>query len=354
MRIGIVVLGLPPLKIGGSEIQAWELAQQLSRGHEVCVFTKRFSGQSAQENINGIPIVRTKFWPFPFNFPSYTALTSYKLRKQAGNLDVLICYGATPNGVIGAVVGKLTGLPFCVSIRGSDWYQIEPKWWGHYLLKWVLSKSNAVIVQAENIKNSLKSKFGFLDPFVISNGKETDGRTAHGDSVLFVGSLARHKGVDVLLAAMKKLPDIPLVIVGDGTERDQLEAQAKGMKVEFAGRLAPHRVKDAMIQRGRVLVLPSTLNEGFPNVIMEAMSVGLPIIASDISGGITDLLQGGKNGLLVPPSDPDELQSAINQLWNDPRQHSRYSRAGREASLQYSWDLIVPKIESVLRSVTAH
>lgn len=339
--------GLPPAHVGGAEVQAWELARRLARSHEVTVFTRRFDGLPAHEVLEDVRIVRTPFWPQPFSLVSHVAASVGTIRRYAPDLDALLCFRATPGGVIGALVKHLTGLPFCVSIRGGDWYFVAPHAWGRLLLRGVFAASSAVVVQAPRIRDEVQAGFPSVRPVVVPNGVEPDARTAHGDAVLFVGNLIARKGVPVLIEALRRLPGVRLVIAGDGPERPRLEELARGLDVEFAGALPPEQVRDLMVERGRLLVLPAVAGEGFPNVLLEAMSVGLPVVASDVAG-VADLLQGGEAGALVPASDATALAAAVERLWSDADARARLGRAGKTASEQYAWSRVVPRIESLL------
>lgn len=350
MRIGIVETGLPPVKTGGAEVQAWALARRLALAHQVTVFTKRYTGLPAEETVEDVRIIRTRVFPSPVSLPFHILFSARTILKERDRLDVLLCFRATPGGVIGAFVKKRTGLPFCVSIRGGDWYFVAPHAWGRALLKFVFANTDQVVVQAPGIKKDIQATFADVSPAVIPNGVTADTREAQGDAVLFVGNLIPRKGVDVLLKAMRALPDIPVVIAGDGPERNRLEALSAGMKVTFLGRVKPEHVRDIMVEHGRVLVLPAVKGEGFPNVINEAMSVGLPVIASALAG-IPDMLASGTAGCLVQPGSVEELRDAVCALYDDPQKRTAFSVAGKQAAGRYEWSLVAERWIETLSAI---
>jgi glycosyltransferase involved in cell wall biosynthesis len=141
-------------------------------------------------------------------------------------------------------------------------------------------------------------------------------------TIICVGRLSPEKGQAGLLRAFAKVrsshPELTLRLVGDGPERGALEALAEELAVSsaitFAGRL-PEEETLAEIARSDLLVLPSFM-EGLPIVLMEAMAVGVPVIASRVAG-IPELVEDGKTGLLFTPSNWDELASAIDRLLGD-------------------------------------
>ena len=145
---------------------------------------------------------------------------------------------------------------------------------------------------------------------------------ARKKTIICVGRLSPEKGQAGLLRAFAKVrpshPELELRLVGDGPERGTLEALAEELgisgAVTFAGRL-PEEETLAEIARSDLLVLPSFM-EGLPIVLMEAMAVGVPVIASRVAG-IPELVEDGATGLLFTPSNWDELASGIDRLLGD-------------------------------------
>jgi colanic acid/amylovoran biosynthesis glycosyltransferase len=145
-------------------------------------------------------------------------------------------------------------------------------------------------------------------------------------TVLFVGRLVEKKGVDVLIDAMAMVrateQSLTLTIVGDGPLRTDLKRRAAdaGVPAEFRGWLKPQEVQTAM-RRALLLAVPSRTAdggdaEGLPTVIMEAMALGVPVIASR-HAGIPEIIAHGVTGLLIPESDPPALAEAIFTIHRD-------------------------------------
>jgi glycosyltransferase involved in cell wall biosynthesis len=157
---------------------------------------------------------------------------------------------------------------------------------------------------------------------------------ANMQTMICVGRLSPEKGQTGLLRAFAKLrarrPELMLRLVGDGPDRMSLEALAKELgltdAVTFAGRL-PEEETLAEIARSDLLVLPSFM-EGLPIVLMEAMAVGVPVIASRVAG-IPELVEDGETGLLFTPSDWDELASRIDFLLGDEAQRTRLTEKAK-------------------------
>jgi glycosyltransferase involved in cell wall biosynthesis len=140
---------------------------------------------------------------------------------------------------------------------------------------------------------------------------ESDVAGTGGGYALFVGRLSREKGVDVLLDAWEKLAGkIPLKIVGDGPLLSEIEKKAAHIPaVELLGRRTRSDVLSLM-KEALVLVVPSICFEGFPVTIVEAYSVGLPVIASDL-GSLSSLIDHGRTGRHFRPGDAQDLADQV-------------------------------------------
>ncbi len=150
---------------------------------------------------------------------------------------------------------------------------------------------------------------------------------ATGEFALFVGRLSPEKGADVLVRAAGMTPGIPVRLVGDGPLKGALEESAP-QNVTFLGQLSEAAVAE-QYRTARFLVVPSLCFEGCPLVISEAMSHGLPVIASRI-GGLPELVVEGESGLLFEPGDSAGLAECMGHLWSDSQQMRRLGRRGVE------------------------
>ncbi|MBA7700142.1 D-inositol-3-phosphate glycosyltransferase [subsurface metagenome] len=143
-----------------------------------------------------------------------------------------------------------------------------------------------------------------------------------GDYGLFVGFLARRKGVDNLLQAAAQLNDsVHLMIVGDGPDRSRLWALTQSLgiadRVKFTGAITNPNHLAELYGTARFFCLPALSECGIPLVILEAMACGAPIIASKLSA-IPSVVQDGYNGFLVEPSDIDRLAQKMQILASSP------------------------------------
>jgi len=158
--------------------------------------------------------------------------------------------------------------------------------------------------------------------------------TGTGTRLLTVGRLASVKGMPVLLSAIKKLlpnhPGLTLTVVGDGPERLDFQKRAVELgldeQVSFVGYQSQDQVRDRL-QETDLFVLPS-FAEGVPVVLMEAMAAGVPVVTTRIAG-VSELVDDGGSGLLVPPGNEQSLALAMDTLLRDPEMRNRFGLAGR-------------------------
>lgn len=155
-----------------------------------------------------------------------------------------------------------------------------------------------------------------------------------GLRVLAVGRLSHYKGFSHLCEALELVPDATLCLVGKGEERHKLEilAARPGLRgrIHLAGEL-PDALLDACYRRSQVLCMPSlTRSEAFGLVLLEAMSRGLPCIATSVPGsGMSEVVRHGETGLLVQPGSADELAQALRTFSADPALRDRMGLAGK-------------------------
>jgi glycosyltransferase involved in cell wall biosynthesis len=152
----------------------------------------------------------------------------------------------------------------------------------------------------------------------------------------FLGAFNESKGLEVLVAASSKLVQrrpLRVALAGDGPLRREIErvAMTSGVPVVFLGRLSTSEVP-AFLAAVDVLAVPSR-DEGLPRVVLEAMAMRVPVVASRV-GGIPDAVQEGVSGLLIPPGDEDAFAAALARVLDHPQLAARLGAAGRNRVLE--------------------
>jgi glycosyltransferase involved in cell wall biosynthesis len=360
MHIGMIVRGYPPERVGGAEHQAKKLAQKLAQdGHDVTVFAGSRENSVTDENVH-LKIVKVKYRDIRLLRIFLTPLIAFlpRIKKRAARLDVLVCYQVTFAGVVGLWGKILFKIPLVTWLRAESEYTA---FLGKYFFTPLLLKSSDLfVVQSEVIKDQVRRSHYYRLLFgrqrlagiqVIPNGIDPVGAPAipyrDRKGILYVGRLHRVKGIPYLVQAMQGLEE-KLWIVGRGPEQDYLSRISGGINVEFLGEL-PQEELFRYMRRARCLVLPS-LSEALPNVILEAMSAGLPVIATRV-GGVPGVAIHGRTGFLVEPRNPAQIKTSLEILLRDPALGEAMSRASLQELEKYSWPAVLKKFEDAILNV---
>ncbi len=173
-----------------------------------------------------------------------------------------------------------------------------------------------------------------------------------GPYLVAVGRLEAQKGFDVLVRAYARLREggvtPPLVIVGEGDERDALRGLAHTLGVAEHVIFAGFQANPYPWLRGAAVFVSSSRFEGFCRVIAEALAVGTPVVATDCPSGPAEVLENGQAGLLVPNEDADALAEALRRLLGDRALQGKLSRYGPERARAFLPATTVRAFEAVL------
>lgn len=165
--------------------------------------------------------------------------------------------------------------------------------------------------------------------------------------LLFVGDLRRDKGIDVLLSAYNDLVNAPPLVLIGKVWNDTPRIFPSNVIVFKDW---PNKAVLAAWKRSLIAIVPSVWPEPFGMVVIEAMSAGRPVIASQI-GGIPEIVAAEKTGLLVPPGDPMSLRHAIERLLVNPKLMDEMGMAARRRAERFQASIVVPQIEEVYTSL---
>lgn len=344
MKIGILVRGLPPGEIGGSEIQAHNLAVALCEcRHNVSVFSNNGKGNRPYK------LYRSWYVNIPglrWFMKVFSTLAHIRTNKP----DVLICYLFHDAGIIGGLASLLFGIKSYSFVRGEGCY--KGGWIHRRLTGFIVRNSASVLVQSEKIKKDFLRHYKHKKIVVIPNGilpTKADKSKKRYD-VAYVGRLVRDevndKGVRYLLEAVKDT-DYKTVIIGYGDEECTLRKRA-GQNVVFLGKL-PHQEALTQLVQAKIMVFPTIYGDGFPNAVLEAMELGLPVIATDTTG-VPGLVEHKKTGFVVERRNSKQIRKYIGVLLEDNMLHKQMSRECKKKAKGYYWNNIVKQIEDVLNN----
>jgi len=268
--------------------------------------------------------------------------------EQARGLGVkhLHAHFATVASHVAHLVWRLTGLPYSFTAHAKDLYRetVNPD-----LFRAVADGARFVVTVCEANRSHIRENLyaGGRTPIRrLYNGVDLgffqpEGDAYRGAKVVGIGRLIEKKGFDILLEAVRRLRQegkpIECTIVGEGEDREKLEAAARtaGLDgaVRFTGAL-PQPETVARIHAASAVVLPCVVGrdgnrDALPTVLLEGFACGRPVISSPVAG-VAEIVDEGRNGLLVPPRDPAALARAMAALLGDPEAVRRMGRAGRE------------------------
>ena len=368
----LITTGIFPPDIGGPATYVPTIAKALAeRGHQVTVLTT-----SEPENLQWDDSI------YPFFVSRINRRQKIWLRSLKCIAEILRLGRAADviyaNGVYfeAAIASKFLRKPLVMKIVGDEAWErsVRRGWtknnfedfqqrcqsWQAELLKrhrsWVVRQADRVIVPSQYLANWIV-KWGVPTEriAVIYNAAEIpDGveplpiPLKTPVKAVTVGRLVPWKQVDGLIEALREIPELGLVVVGNGPERPRLEriAQELGVsgRVYFAGQRSKKETLSLMAACD-FFVLNST-HEGLPHVILEAMALGLPVIATSV-GGTPEVVQDGETGLLVPLNG--ELTGTLKRVVNDYHLRQVLSQRARHWVCQnLSAEQMVKQTETVL------
>jgi glycosyltransferase involved in cell wall biosynthesis len=245
------------------------------------------------------------------------------------------------------------GLPVIVSERNHpDRQHLNSVW--RRLRDWTYQRAARVVFQTEGAKACYPPELQARST-VIANPLRLNQKAANPlekRKLVAVGRLTGQKGFDFLLRAFAKIAgDLPawkLIIYGEGEERARLESLRDELglvaRVDLPGNTKNH---GDWIDKAGLFVLSSRY-EGQPNVLMEAMAAGLPVVAFDCPFGPGEMIVHGENGLLVPPEDVDALAENLADLMADDDKRARLATKAADIAGRYSHDVIMAKWTALL------
>jgi len=354
----------PPEKIAGTAINTQFVAEELAaRDVRVSVVVNTRQHAPAREVEGPLEVVRLRPLAMPMTrMAQRVALLVGIARRRRPD----VMYGtALSSGFLALVAGRCLGIPAVTNVAGYDLYASGP-WARRTYIRWALAGSAGLTAHTADLAARAFALSG-RRPEVVTPGLKL--RPAHqidrpaaravlalpeaGRIVLYAGRLSPEKGVVWLLRAFPQViaacPDAHLVLVGDGPQRNELTALARTLGLEgatFFGGLQPHEAVICYMRAADLFVLPS-LQEPFGIVLLEAMSCGLPVVASNVMG-IPSIVEDPANGHLAPPRDAAALADRIiRSLQAPPAERAALAERNMAKAAGYSIPRIVDRLLAV-------
>ncbi len=310
-------------------------------------FAARFADVPAFESIDSMEVSHPRTLHLPvvgraIAGPLFAASIAARFTQIRHKIDVVLGTWAYPDAWASVVLGTIANVPTVVKVHGSDINVVAQKPLQRFQLARVLPKAAAVVavsraladeianlgVPAENIhviRNGVDGERFFLGDRALARRALANAHpradaafSQDGPVVLFVGNLKTEKGIHDLLEAwptvVRDCPTATLCIVGGGSESERVKRQCAELPSAFAIGPVDHTEVALWMRASTLLCLPSW-NEGTPNVVLESLACGRPVVASSV-GGIPEVVNKPILGTLVAPRSPSALATALSDCLN--------------------------------------
>lgn len=372
----------PPHIYGGAGVVVGELARALSRrmGVEVRCFGERAPSTDGVAVRGYTPWERVKAGPDGPAFAPALETLSIGLAMARDPVDAQVAHAHTWYAdMAGVWMRTLHRVPLIVTLHSLEplrpW-KADQLGSGYLLSSWIektgVETADRVIAVSARMREDILRHFA-VDPakvVVIHNGIDPERfrRTERRDAlerrsvrspyVLFVGRITDQKGIFHLLEAARKLPpEVQVVLCAAAPDTPEIEqrlrrAVAEQPNVLWIGEMVPLGDVVQLYSHAAVFVCPSVY-EPFGLINLEAMACETPVVASAV-GGILEVVEDGRTGLLVPPASPDDLAAAIRRVLDDPGFARALGQAGRRrVEERFSWASVAERTEQVYKDAIA-
>lgn len=361
MKISIIVHHFPPKWLAGTEIATYNLAKFLSkRGYSIEVITSYDEGYNFSNINNGFIIHRIK-WSKIRIIGIIQFWLKILTKIRATNPDIILAQ-SFGMGMPALLCRFFLKKPFIVWGRGEDIN--NPDLFYKITIPIILQASHSILALTTNMQKKIKpitQKKTYIIPNGIdlrefNNSYINYNHRKNKKTILYIGRLHPIKGVEYLIIAMKKIhfqfPDIRLNIVGDGIEKVKLKNMVGELELEdcvhFVGKVS-HTDILHYLRNADVFVLPS-ISEGFPNVLLEAMACGLPIVATHV-GGIPDIVHDQVHGFLVEPKNAEKIAEKISIILNDESLSDTFSSNNLRDVVKYDYENVIEELAKVIDNI---
>ena len=343
---------------GGQELRILAESQGLARrGHELTLLCPPEARIYAEAPAWGLRTVA-----LPIGRKRLGSLLVLRRWLRANHCDVLSTHSSTDSW-LGALATVGTHLPI---VRTRHISAPVPR---NALSRWLYRRASRIVTAGEALKADLAERTGVpperiesvptgADPAMYRPGDKLAARAQLGlpREALLVGivaTLRSWKGHRYLLEALPA--GATLIIVGDGPQREALEAQVKEAGLQGRVRFAGDR-RDVVpwLQALDIFALPSYANEGVPQALLQAMLVGLPCVTTDV-GSIRELATDGVTALVVPPKDIGALRASLERLMQDAALRGRLGEAARRHCVEHmSYERMLDRMEAIYREAARY
>jgi glycosyltransferase involved in cell wall biosynthesis len=195
-----------------------------------------------------------------------------------------------------------------------------------------------------------RSRIGIVPALMPWEGRAESSK--NGNLISFVGRVSLEKGIEDFIGAARLMPGIPFAVAGHGDKMPGIRKKAP-TNIRWLGFLRSKELRELYIQ-SRIIVVPSRWYESFPNVVVQAMAHGRPVVAADM-GALSSIVQDGETGLLFKAGDPADLAVRLSALYANDALCRTLGETGRERALtRYSPQSVYSALMAVYAKAILH
>jgi glycosyltransferase involved in cell wall biosynthesis len=398
MRIAVLTSSYPRFQGDGTAPFVMSITESLAKlGHTIQVVAP-YDISVKNDLISTVPIKRFKYiWPnnlhimgharslkadvklrplVLFLLPFFLIASTINLIKECRRIDAQIIHAhwVLPNGFIAAIASKILGIPFIISLHGSDIFMADRNFLFRAIARWTFKQSSYVTACSQELYDRAKKINKDINIELIPWGanpeifkptvdrtkiREKYGWSSEEIVITTLGRMVYKKGFDQLILIAKELSNIntpfKIIIGGSGPLENPLRKMAEEQDVldliSFPGQIPWNEVPD-FLAASDIFVLPSRRDkagnlDGLPTVLLEAMACGLPCIASDV-GGVNLVINEGVDGFIFQPKDLDRMQKCLAILIENKQLRESFGTESRRQIIEeFNWENVAKSIEKL-------
>lgn len=363
MRILVVIYEFPPVGGGGGQVARDICHGLVNSGHEVRVLTAHLNDLPRQEQIDGFHVTRIPSWRRQAYEADLLAMAGFVISGSIAGFreirrwhpDLIHVHFAVPSGPVAWLLSRYSKIPYVLTAHLGDvpggvpdktknwfrfFYPFTPQIWR--------DASHAIAVS--EYTRQLAMKHYPVDIQVIPNGVDLNrldpGKIKVGSppQIIFAGRFVYQKNPLQVVKILADLQDLPwnCMMLGDGVLRKEVEREIKKHdlqeRITLTGWLTPDEVIE-WFAKSDLLYMPS-ISEGLPVVGVQALAMGLAVVASPV-GGFVELVTEGKNGYLIQPDQPKKTKECLRELLSNPSLLHEFRVNSHRKSVRYDLSKIV-------------
>jgi glycosyltransferase involved in cell wall biosynthesis len=343
----------------------------IENGHKVTIITRGRWNKTQREVIDSIEVIKVRFIPlYPLYIHMHGIFVNKTFRSLESQIDIVhVHMPLSPFIKTSLPIITTIHTPMLIDSRSIEVNDLRSKierFMGRFVsypieLK-MLKRADLITTVSSSVVHELKDyDVNPEEVILIGNGVDEKAfipiiNKNNDKYILFVGRLSYRKGLFDLIECGKhvceKYPDVSFIILGKGLLFNKLKKEVEENELKQRFRFLGFVDREKLIQiyqNATIYVMPSHY-EGLPTVLLEAMSCGLPVVATAVSGNV-DVISSGQNGILIPPKSPKDMARAISMLLDDDKMRKELGKNARKTiEERYTWDIVAKNFLKVYGS----